>query len=300
MNRADPDKLKKWVTYLCNDIGRRPASRPDILERVANHLEAAFTRFGYSVVRQPVVGRGLGYTNVIVQSSGRQADKAPPLLIIGAHYDTVSTTPGADDNASGIAVLLELGRLLSKRNIPALRLVAFCPEEPPAFKSERMGSYVYASSLKKQKVEVQGMICLEMLGYFTDAPHSQSYPFPLMNRIYPPEGNFLALVGNLRSIAWTHRVQKAFASGTDLPTARLNAPSMVYGIDFSDHWSFNRMGYPAVMATDTAFYRNPHYHKPSDRPATLDYRKMAMVTDGLAATVKALCPSVPINTLGQK
>lgn len=288
MSSADPKQLQQWVNFLCEEIGRRPATRPDLLSSVAVRLADRFVELGFSVQQQPVPGRSADLYNVIASPSrDRQADKSP-LLIVGAHYDTVSTTPGADDNASGIAGLMELARICADKPPLSLRLVAFCPEEPPAFRTKRMGSYVYAKSLKKKKIRVRGMICLEMIGFFTDAPGSQSYPLPFMNRIYPPEGNFLSLVGNLRSMGWTRRVYRAFAGGTNLPIKRLNAPSIMYGIDFSDHWSFYRMRYPALMATDTAFYRNPHYHKPSDRPDTLDYTRMAKVVDGLAAAVNAL------------
>lgn len=288
MDIADTEQLEQWVRYLSETIGRRPATRPDLLNRVADHLTERFIELGFSAEQQPVPGPKNTLYNIIAAPAGIRQVENIPLLIVGAHYDTVSTTPGADDNASGIAALMELARICSGKPPPSLRLVAFCPEEPPAFRTRRMGSYVYARSLKRKKFRVRGMICLEMIGFFTDAPASQSYPIPFMNRIYPSRGNFLALVGNLTSMGWTRRVYAAFSNATDLPVERLNAPSIVFGIDFSDHWSFNRMHYPALMATDTAFYRNPHYHKPSDRPATLDYARMAKVVDGLATAVKLL------------
>jgi hypothetical protein len=151
-----------------------------------------------------------------------------------------------------------------------------------------MGSYIYAGSLKEAGVRLKGMICLEMIGYFTDAPGSQSYPLPFMNLWYPKQGDFIALVGNTRSTKWTSQVANAFQRGTDLPVETLNAPALMVGIDFSDHWSFNKFGYPAVMITDTAFYRNPHYHRRSDIPETLDYRRCAKVVDGLAAAIRKL------------
>lgn len=287
MRKADPDNLRQWVEFLARDIGRRPATRPDLLEKACVRIAAELICLGYEVQRQPVPNRHTSLTNVIAAPSGSN-DSNRPLLVVGAHYDSVSRSPGADDNASGVAGLLELARLLAVDPPPELRLVAFCPEEPPAFRTRRMGSYVYAQSLKDTLTDVRGMICLEMIGYFSDAPGSQSYPLPFMNLLYPSRGNFIAMVGSIGSAFWTHRVKREFAAATDLPAESLNAPAFVMGIDFSDHWSFNKLGYPAVMVTDTAFYRNSHYHLPSDLPETLDYQKMAEVVDGLTSAIKTI------------
>lgn len=277
------------MDYLALEIGRRPAVRVDLLRNIAERLTETFIALGYEVSHQPVPYKQTHHLNVIARPKG-SIDQPPgqPLLVIGAHYDTVSRSPGADDNASGIAGLMELARLLADSPPTGLRLVAFCPEEPPAYRTKRMGSYVYAASLKEANVKLKGMICLEMIGYFTDTAGSQSYPLPFMNTIYPKEGNFIAIVGNLMSAKWTRQVKNTFKSGTDLPVESLNAPAIMVGIDFSDHWSFNKLGYRAVMVTDTAFYRNPHYHLPSDLPDTLDYSKIAKVVDGLASVARLL------------
>jgi hypothetical protein len=132
------------------------------------------------------------------------------------------------------------------------------------------------------------MVCLEMIGYFCDEPDSQSYPLPFLKAMYPDRGDFIAMVGNLRSGPWTRKVRNAFASATDLPVETLNGPSLLVGIDFSDHWSFNKFGYPALMVTDTAFYRTPHYHQASDTPDTLDYERMAKVVNGLARAIRVV------------
>ena len=287
MQKADPKQLRQWVEYLAGDIGRRPATRPDLLNKISVRISAELICLGYEVTHQPVPSRQTTLTNIIAAAPG-SVDRNRPLLVVGAHYDTVSRSPGADDNASGVAGLLELAGLLGDNPPAGLRLVAFCPEEPPAYRTNKMGSYVYARSLKDAGTEVGGMICLEMIGYFSDRPKSQSYPLPFMDLVYPDKGNFIAMVGNIGSALLTRRVKKVFAGATDLPIESLNAPSIVMGIDFSDHWSFNKMGFPALMITDTAFYRNPHYHQPSDLPATLDYPKMAKVVDGLAAAVRSL------------
>lgn len=289
MQTADPYKLRKWVEYLAFEIGRRPAIRVDLLKKVAEHLADAFTSLGYDVTRQQVPYKKTHHLNIIARPRGStDLPSDQPLLVVGAHYDTVSRSPGADDNASAVAGLLETARLLADNPPPSMRLAAFCPEEPPAYRTKGMGSYVYAESLRKAGIKLQGMICLEMIGYFTDAPGSQSYPLPLMNAIYPKEGNFIAIVGNILSARWTRRLKKAFMAGTDIPVAALNAPSLIVGIDFSDHWSFNRCGYPAAMITDTAFYRTPHYHQPSDLPDTLDYKRMAQVVDGVTTAIRLL------------
>lgn len=286
MQHCNPDRLKEIINWLAVDIGPRPRTRPDLLNLVRNHLQKYFDLLGYRPVSQPVIWNETTFYNVVAIPEGETLAKSPvPLLVIGAHYDTVSQTPGADDNGSGVAALMELARILAPKPPPGLRLVAFCLEEPPVFRTKQMGSYVFAQSLKKQRAAVQGMICLEMVGYFNDDNGSQSYPLPFMNRIYPRAGNFIALVGNLNSWRLASRVKKGFELGCDLPLARLNGPSFVYGIDFSDHWSFNRHGYQAVMLTDTAFYRNPNYHRPTDLPGTLDYKRCAAVVNGLATAV---------------
>lgn len=289
MQKAKPAEIKHWVEYLAVEIGRRPAARVDLLRKVSQRLIDAFVDHGYEVACQPVPYKQTHHVNVIARPKG-SIDNPPggPVLVVGAHYDSVSASPGADDNASAVAGLMELARLLADNPPPGIRLVAFCPEEPPAYRTRTMGSYVYAESLKKAGTRLTGMICLEMIGYFSDRPNSQSYPMPFMNLIYPKEGNFIAIVGNLRSANWTRRVKNSFMTGTDLPVESLNAPALMVGIDFSDHWSFNKFGYPAVMVTDTAFYRTPHYHLPSDKPDTIDYTRAAKVVDGIAAAVRLL------------
>ncbi len=286
---CDPARLQELVNWLAMEIGPRPRTRPDLLGKIQDYIATYFSQLSYKVLTQPVVWGKVTFYNIIALPENEELTTASsPLLVVGAHYDTVSHSPGADDNSSGIAGLLELARILASAPPPGLRLVAFCLEEPPVFRTKNMGSYVFARSLKQQQARVRGMICLEMIGYFQDENGSQSYPFPLMNRMYPKTGNFIALVGNLRSWRWATQIKTGFQQGTDLPIARLNGPSFVYGIDYSDHWSFNRHGYPAVMLTDTAFYRNPHYHKPTDRPDTLDYKRAAAVINGLAGAVLSL------------
>jgi Zn-dependent M28 family amino/carboxypeptidase len=279
------DYLHQVVTRLAGDIGTRTYKHLDRLERAAKTISDQFASFGYSVTTQSFVFSGNTYHNIIVERTGGSSPET--LLIVGAHYDSVSTTPGADDNASGVAGLLGLARSLAGAQIKrTVRFVAFALEEWPVYRSSKMASYRYAQSLKEKNERVEGMICLEMIGYFCDREGCQHYPFPFMNRAYPRAGNFIAMVGNMRSKSFTERIAKYFQQGTNLPVVTLNAPAIVVGIDFSDHWSFGKLGYDALMVTDTAFYRNPHYHKPTDLPDTLDYARMSNVVEGLIAAIR--------------
>jgi Zn-dependent M28 family amino/carboxypeptidase len=186
-----------------------------------------------------------------------------------------------------VAGLLGMAKALAEtRPAKTIRFAAFACEEPPAYRTRNMGSYHYAKSLHEAGDGVEGMICLEMIGYFNDAPGSQKYPIPFFKLRYPSQGNYISMVGNMRSRAFTRSIAAAFRRAVDLPVVTLNAPAIVIGIDFSDHWSFNRFRYNALMVTDTAFYRNPHYHAASDTPETLDYERMAKVVEGLNAAVE--------------
>ena len=202
-------------------------------------------------------------------------------IVVGAHYDTVPGSPGADDNASGVAVLIELAAMLRHRSI---RFVAFANEEAPYFLGPEMGSFVYA---RERGAGVKAMFSLEMLGYYRDAPGSQTYPAPL-GLFYPDRADFIAFVGDLGALGLVRKSIGAFRRNAKFPSEGLAAPSIIPGVSWSDHWSFRKHGYPAVMVTDTAFYRYPHYHLPSDTPEKLDYERMARVTLGLAAMLKDL------------
>ncbi|HXY55080.1 MAG TPA: M28 family peptidase [Nitrospirota bacterium] len=277
--------LRKVVTELAQEIGVRTYLDADRLERCGNAIASEFNSFGLKTSRQPVPISGKTYQNVIAELVGNTSPEK--ILVVGAHYDTVRTTPGADDNASGVAGLLALSRALAGvRMAKTVRFVAFALEEPPFYRTRDMGSYHYARSLKKNREKVEGMICLEMIGFFNDREGSQQYPFPLFRRKFPTKGNYIAMVGNMRSKRFTKTIAAIFKEAVDLPVVTLNAPPIVIGIDFSDHWSFGKFGYTALMVTDTAFYRNPNYHASTDLPETLDYNRMAKVVKGLTAVVK--------------
>lgn len=275
--------LQATVHFLSEEIGARSYEDLEELERSADYIEEKMISCGCNVKRQSFTYMGNTYHNIIGEA-GR--DKNSEILVIGAHYDTVPGTPGADDNASGIAGLLELARLTAAT--PTSRtvyFVAFTLEEPPLFKTRHMGSYMYAKSLKKDKVRVEGMISLEMIGYFCDKKGCQYYPFTFFKWFYPEKGDFIAFVGNIASKEFTKKVKNAFQKVSTLPVKSLNTLSLVPGVDFSDHSSFWSFDYPAFMITDTAFYRNPHYHTAGDKAHTLDYKRMALLVSGLKSAL---------------
>jgi Zn-dependent M28 family amino/carboxypeptidase len=277
--------LREVVTVLAQEIGVRTYRDPDRLERCANYIASQFNTFGFKIKRQPFAINGITYQNIVAEIVGNSSPEK--ILVVGAHYDTVRTTPGADDNASGVAGLLALAeKLAGAKMSKTVRFVAFALEEPPFYRTRKMGSYQYARSLRENRENVEGMICLEMIGFFSDRQGSQHYPVPFFRWKFPTTGNYIAMVGNLRSKYFTESTAENFMNAIDLPVVTLNAPSIVLGIDFSDHWSFGKFGYKALMVTDTAFYRNPHYHEPTDLPETLDYDRMAKVVEGLTAVVK--------------
>jgi Zn-dependent M28 family amino/carboxypeptidase len=274
------DNLIGHVRVLAEDIGVRSYLDMDKLEEAASYIEERLRGCSVEPRRQEFTYNDKTYCNVIGEVKGTgTSDEA---LVIGAHYDTVMGSPGADDNASGVAGLLELARLTNKSPMPlSVRFVAFTLEEPPVFRSSRMGSMVCAERFRKEDVRLRGMVSLEMIGYYTDEPHSQYYPIGGFRLAYPDRGNFIAFVGNIASRRFTKELKAAFKAHSFLPVESLNTISAVPGIDFSDHRSFWKYGYRAFMITDTAFYRNPHYHAPSDLARTLDYERMAELVRGL-------------------
>ncbi len=273
-------------------LGERSTRRPAALEEAARHIERALAAAGLPASRRPFACDGLTIANIEVLLPGA-APEAPSLLV-GAHYDSAADTAGADDNASGVAVLLELARRVAAQHarepaFPArpLRLVAFVNEEPPHFRSESMGSLVMARELAARGESPAAMLALECLGYYDEAPGSQHYPAPL-DALYPDTADFLAFVGDVASAALVQRCSAAFRAHGALACESAALPDVLPGIGWSDHWSFWQTNVPAVMVTDTALFRNPHYHEPSDDPDTLDFGRAARAADGLFAVLVAL------------
>ncbi len=263
----------------------RDETHPENLDRAAAWIRRELEEAGGRVEDQPFKARGAIYRNAIAHFGSETHDR----IVVGAHYDAAGPYPGADDNASGVAGLLELARLLGETPPPLhVELVAFTLEEPPSFTSPAMGSAFHVASLKERGVPLRAMIALEMLGYFTDVPGSQQYPLPILKLFYPSRGNFIGVVGKLGQGALVRRIRNAMRRATPLPVRSISAPVSLPGVDFSDHRSYWDAGYEAVMITDTAFYRNPNYHTEHDTPETLDYGRMAMVVHGVYGAVLSL------------
>ncbi len=286
---ADPARLQAHVKKLSVDLYPRSFEQFAHLEGAASYIAAQLKQAGATVTVQNVKVQEATYQNII----GRFGPAAGPVMVIGAHYDSAgdsnsahvtpaSHTPGADDNASGVAGLLELARLLGQKpQARAIELVAYTLEEPPNFRSDNMGSVWHAKSLKAAGREVRLMLSLEMIGYFSDAPGSQHYSAPGMKHLYSDRGNFIALVGKFGGFQATRTAKALMAGATDLPVYSINAPRLMPGIDFSDHRSYWKEGYPAMMVTDTAFMRNPNYHRGGDTYDKLDYTRMAKVVQAV-------------------
>jgi Zn-dependent M28 family amino/carboxypeptidase len=282
---ADPARLEASVRALVERFHPRDAAHAAGLDAAATWLRAELERSGARVTEQTWVTDGETYRNVSARFGPESAER----VVVGAHYDVCDPLPGADDDASGVAGLLELARLLAAAP-PAgeVELVAYSLEEPPYFATPQMGSAHHADSLAKSGVRVRAMLSLEMLGYFSDAPGSQSYPSRLLAWLYPERGNFIALVGNLGQGSLVRRVKRAMRSAGTIPVESINAPEWVEGVDFSDHRSYWAEGFPALMITDTAFMRNANYHQAGDTPETLDYRRLAGTVTAVNAAVQAL------------
>jgi Zn-dependent M28 family amino/carboxypeptidase len=255
------------------------------LEKAKQYVKTQFEAYGYQTEEQLFEVSGSTYTNIICRYQVGEKKR----LVIGAHYDVCGDTPGADDNASGIAGLLELARLIQEAQPEleyGIEFVAYTLEEPPFFGTDNMGSAIHAKSLYDNKVQVLGMICLEMIGYFTDAKESQRYPAPGLSLIYPKTGNFITVAGLWSQRKLVNRITKIMRKTGAIPVVAFKAPKMLPGIDFSDHRNYWKYDYEAVMITDSSFYRNPNYHQRTDTPDTLDYARMAEVVKGLLEVVQ--------------
>jgi Zn-dependent M28 family amino/carboxypeptidase len=277
-------RLRADVTAIAS--GPHNVAHPEALEHAALHIEGRLLALGYRVERQffQAGGRQVRNIEAVIAPAAANAET----LVVGAHYDSYGTAPGANDNGSGTAAVLELARRLADlrgRSALRIRLVLFVNEETPYFQTEQMGSLVYARRLAASGETVRGMLSLETMGYYSDAPGSQHYPFPLDLR-YPDTGNFIAFVGTLSARTFVRGTVGDFRASAPFPSEGGTAPAFVQGIDWSDHWAFGQVGIPALMITDTAPFRYPHYHAAADTPDKLDYARLARVVDGLAALIR--------------
>jgi Zn-dependent M28 family amino/carboxypeptidase len=282
-----PGKLEAHVRMLSETLAPRHWQAPQNLERVAGYVGRHLMKAGGRVTEQAYAVEGAGRFRNVIGSFGPQHG---PRVVVGAHYDALGALPAANDNASGVAGLLELGQLLGETKSLGARvdLVAFTLEEPPYDATKHMGSWVHAAALKREGAVVRAMISLKMIGYFSDAPDSQRFPHPLLSLLYPSTGDFITVVGRVGQGALVRQVKKAMQRATYVDVYSISAPERVAGIAFSDHRSYWSHGYRAVMITDTAFYRNDRYHTPRDTPDTLDYGRMAEVVRAVHRAVVVL------------
>lgn len=277
--------LRRDVEALCKN-GPRNIFAPASLRAAAVYIERAFRAAGYQVDEQE-------YTvdNVVCQNLGveiRGSSKAGEIVLIGAHYDSVDDSPGADDNASGVASLLALARRMrDAKPARTIRFVAFTNEEPPHFKTGFMGSYRYAQRAKNRDENIVAMLSLESMGYYTTGAKTQQYPPPL-DRLYPDTGDFIAFAGNLGSRELVRKCVEIFRARGNFPAEGAALPEVIQEIGWSDQWSFWQFGGKGLMVTDTALFRNPNYHRASDTPETLDYARMARVVDDLQPVIEEL------------
>ncbi len=274
------ENLLRHITVLAKQIGQRSSLEYRNLQKAADYIRGEFTSYGYVVGEQVYALDSQAYRNIIAAREG--TDKKDKVIIVCSHYDSVSGSPGADDNASGVSGLLELARLISQEHpTKTIEFIATVNEEPPWFMTQEMGSLVYAKEARKNKKDIEAVLCLESIGFYSDRKDSQGYPL-FLKPFYPDKGNFIAVVSNLTSARLLKKIVGEFRKVSNFPIEYLIAPTFLTpAISFSDHWSFWKFGYKAVMITDTAFYRNPYYHSPQDTMEEIDYRSMSRVIEGL-------------------
>jgi Zn-dependent M28 family amino/carboxypeptidase len=281
--------LQQDVEKLAGEIGRRNYLYYDGLIATTNFLEQHLSESDYKVKQQGYEIDNQTYYNLEVEILG--TEKPQEIVVVGGHYDSVYTSPAANDNGTGAAATLELARLFAgKKSARTLRFVEFVNEEPPFFQTDNMGSLVYAKQCRDRNENIVAMLSLETMGYYSDKIGSQRYPFPL-DRIYPLQGNFIGFVGNLGSRKLVHNVVDSFRRHAKFPSEGAALPNLIPGVGWSDHWAFWQQGYPGVMVTDTAPFRYPYYHTDEDTPDKVDYERLARVVAGLEQVITELAGS---------
>lgn len=280
VGQSDTTVIKSHLTTLTKTKHPRNYENVNQLNETAEYIYLEFMRYSENVTFQAIKN---GVFKNVICSFGPQDAKR---IIVGAHYDVCGEQEGADDNASGVVALLELARMLNNQVLKyRIDLVAYSLEEPPFFRSDMMGSYEHAKSLVDEKADVYGMIAVEMIGYFDDTKGSQDYPIQALSLIYGKRGNYITLVKKLKGGKFVRKMIRQYKKTNALRTKKFSAPSALPGIDFSDHLNYWKMGFDALMITDTAFYRNKNYHKKTDTMETLDLSRMARVIDGLLGSL---------------
>ena len=284
------NELQADVQKLGGEIGERNIPRYPALLAAAEFIENSFSTAGLRSRRDTYEVEGHPCHNIEVQIGGR----SPEIVLIGAHYDSVYGAPGANDNATGVAGILALARRFAgQQPDKTLRFVAFVNEEPPYFQTSNMGSLVYAGRCKARGDRIVAMISLETIGYFSDAPHSQTYPSPGLGAFYPKTANFIGFVSDFGSRHLLKRVLQSFRETEKIPSEGGAVPGFIPGIGWSDHWAFWQHGYPAIMVTDTALFRYHDYHEATDTPEKLDYDRFALVVSGMMKVITDLAAPEP-------
>ena len=279
------DELIADVQTLAGQIGERNMARYPQLNAAADFIENSFSRAGLQPRRDTYELHGRACHNIEAEIRGA----SPEILLIGAHYDSVFGSPGANDNGSGVAAMLALARRFAQKSAQhTLRFVAFVNEEPPYFLTDEMGSFVYGGRCKARGDQISAMISLETIGYFSDAPHSQTYPSLGLGIFYPTVGNFIGFVGNTHSRPLLRRAIALFRKHARIPSEGAALPSFVPGVSWSDQWAFWQHGYLGIMITDTAPFRYPHYHSATDTPDKLDYNRFTLVVSGMEKVIEEL------------
>lgn len=286
---ASAERIRGDVESLASKVGKRSTLDPRGMAEAAKWIMAQMRAAGYDEPGQTFVERNAKTPNleyVLAPAAGSACAKE--VVVVGAHYDTFAGTPGADDNASGVAGALELARRFAgKGQAREVRFLFFVNEEPPCFQTSDMGSWVYAKACRARNDDIVAMLSLETIGFYTGEVGYQKYP-PLVGGLYPAEGNFIGFVGSVGSRSLTRRCVRVFRAEAQFPCEGAALPGFFPGVGWSDHWAFWQEGYDGVMVTDTAPFRNPHYHLASDRPETLDYDAMSRVVEGLERVVADL------------
>ena len=288
------EELRANVQKLAGEIGERNMWHYPQLNAAADFIEDSFSRAGLRTRRDRYETQGQPCHNIEAEIPGTR----PEIIVIGAHYDSVFGSPGANDNGTGAAAVLALARRFAARETThhprqrtpnkTLRFVAFVNEEPPYFLSGEMGSQVYARRCKERGDKISAMISLETIGYFSNAPNSQTYPSPGLGLFYPNVGNFIGFVSNVKSRALLRRVMALFRKHAKIPSEGASLPAFIPGVSWSDQWSFWQHGYEAIMVTDTAPFRYPYYHSSNDTPDKLDYDRFTLVVSGMEKVIEEL------------
>ncbi|MFT5778429.1 MAG: Zn-dependent M28 family amino/carboxypeptidase [Crocinitomicaceae bacterium] len=277
-------EIEQQLDTLVNRTGFRTYSDTATLNAVGVYIENEFKKYTKNTYRQEYTVQGRQYFNVI----GLLGDTTKPRVIIGAHYDVCHEQQGADDNGTGIVGLIQAIKQLSSFSSDdyCYEFVAYTLEEPPFFRTEAMGSFVHAKSLKDREIDVHGMIALEMIGYFSDEKKSQSYPARFLRLFYGSVGDYITLVRRMNKGPFARTFSRKYKHSKSIKTKKFTGPRSLQGIDFSDHLNYWDLGYDAIMLTDTAFFRNKNYHQESDTLDTIDFERMAGVIDALVMTLK--------------